>query len=193
MGHLTRVKKIAAGIGVITTLTAMTITPAFAADNDDETVVTASIIAGSRHAEVANFAFDGAAYSFTDRTIYKNDIDLTVTDESGTHEGWQVTMYATDLSNDDEQSIPADGFVVTAVDGITQTIGGSELPVAGSGVGINSLSIVNGGQVVLTAAAGTGSGAFIADVDFNLEVPGNLPIDTYTGTLTTTFGTAPGV
>jgi hypothetical protein len=156
-------------------------------------VVTASIIAGSRHAEVANFAFDGAAYSFTDRTIYKNDIDLTVTDESGTHEGWQVTMYATDLSNDTEQSIPADGFVVTAVDGITQTIGGSELPVAGSGVGINSLSIVNGGQVVLTAAAGTGSGAFTADVDFNLDVPGNLPIDTYTGTLTTTFGTAPGV
>jgi hypothetical protein len=181
MGHLTHLKKIAVGIGVVTALTAITITPAFAADNGDTSTATASVIAGDRSVNVGDVAFSSTQYQFAAHTIEALGVSMSIVDESGTDGGWQVSMASTDLASDGAATdISATGFRVTAVNNVT--------PSGPAGLVVGDLAT---GQVVLAAAASTGAGTTTSDVDFELDIPGGQDIDSYQGTLTTTIVVAP--
>lgn len=191
MGHLKHLKKLAAGAGIVTALSALTMTPALAVDNPDTSTASATVTAGDRTVTIGDVAFADVAYQFAGHTITVADVTLGVVDHSGSDAGLQVTMSSTDLTSAGAgPDLAATGFKVTAVDTITQTEGTpGEEPVAGSGVNLGNLATT--GQVVLSAVAGTGAGTHSALVDFSLALPDNTLADTYTGTLTTTIAAAP--
>ena len=182
MGHFANLKKIAAGIGVVGALTAVTVMPALATSNDDTATASASVTAGNRTVTLADVTFGPTQYQFAEHTISATGVTLDVVDESGTNLGWQVSMTSTNLlSAGTGADIPVSGFLVTNV----ATVSGTGA-VEGAGVGTGSLT-GPGGQVVYSAAAPGGAGIHAATVDFGLTIPANQPVDSYTGTLTITI------
>jgi hypothetical protein len=186
MGHYAHLKKIVAGIGIVGALTAMSISPALAIDNEGTSTASASITGGDRTVTIGDVPFGTTPYQFGGHTITAADIALSVTDDTGTDAGYQIAFSATDLTSTGPDTIPATGFKVTAVDGIVSS---GTAPVAGSNLATGNLS--GAGQVVLVAAAGSGAGTTTADVDFSLDIPDNTLADSYSTTLTTTISAAP--
>ena len=191
MGYRSHFKKLAAMAGIVTTLTAMSIAPAMAASDSDSSAASATITAGTLATTLGDVAFGDIAYQFAARTVSTPNVALSVADSTGTDAGYQVSITATDLASGGAgPDIAATAFKVAAVDNVA-IVGGE-----GSNGEMPTVPAISGnlsgtGQVVLSAAAGTGAGNYSADVDFDLAIPENTLADTYSGTLTTTVVVAP--
>jgi len=128
-------------------------------------------------------------YSRAEQSITRGSVTLTVDDARGTLEGWAIVLEATDFTytgvapgNND---IPASRATVLP-----------KSPTLLAGHGLNG--IVAGGsgpldtrRTVISAASGSGSGAFSQELEILLDIPAHSPSGTYTTLLTVSTSAAP--
>lgn len=195
MGHFTHIKKIAAGIGIFGALTAITITPALAAD----TVSVGVTSAGTLTASYADKALAGVTYSLADQTTASEDLTLTAADGTGTGAGWNVTVISSDFLYSGANAgtdIPAANFVFGTPG--TPTAVGTDSQAVSATAGEGPEAVGTGGAMnvtreVIQASAGFGQGTYEQTVGATLLVPAKSRVGTYTGTLTTTITSGPGL
>ena len=191
--RLKNYKRIIATSVIAATLAVGVAVPALAASDS----VTAQVTPGTRSASLsASPAFSSTVYGFAD--VLKTStasVTLSAADSTGAQLGWNVTMQATDFAGTGTNTavIPALGFKVASVGSITSVAGdpvsavAGQGPEAGGGVG-SGLDLA---RKVLVAGATYGDGEYTAALAFNLNIPKQTPVDTYTSTLTTTIASAP--
>lgn len=178
MGHLAHMKKLAAGLGVVGALTAMSVSPAFAAPDTEMTV---GITGTARTVDISALTFEDAALDFslasqTVTTVGTTGAPavLTVVDLSGNSGAWTVYAESTNLVSGTD-TIANSAITVTPSNLVTDD--GATVAAGGS---------LGGQQVVMSALAGAGDGTHTADLDIEIAVPGSQKAGTYTGTLTVT-------
>lgn len=195
MGHITHIKKVAAGLGLVGALTAMSISPAFA---QTSTVGVGITSAGTLSASYANATLAGVTYSLAEQVTPSANLTLTAADGTGTGAGWNVTVISSDFvytGSNGGTDIPAANFVFgtpgtpTAVGTDSQAVSAT----AGQGPEAGTGGSMGTARKVIMAGAGYGQGSYDQTVGATLTVPAKSRVGTYTGTLTTTIAAGPGV
>ena len=177
-----------------TVLTAAILAGSLAGAAQAQNTDTASvqITAGTFTASINADNFSNATYSFIDQTVTSNGLVLTITNLSGSTEGWQVTTTATNYIGTTRtgETIP---FSNTRSSG--DSILTSEAGQATTGV-TPSISLGQGGAtspiLSVTAEAGAGRGEYDLTLsELSLNIPGGTLAQTYMSTLTVNIPTAP--
>ncbi|MDQ3547535.1 MAG: hypothetical protein M3439_01840, partial [Chloroflexota bacterium] len=107
MGHFTHVKKIAAGIGVVTALTAISIMPAMA----DTTGVSQTVTGGGTLSVTISTApvFTSVAYQHAAHTTEAAMV-ISVDDSRATGAGWQTSAAISEIVTPTGVTLTADSF-----------------------------------------------------------------------------------
>lgn len=189
MGHVAHLKKIAAGIGVVGALTAVTIVPALAADTVIQTVNP-----GTRTASVADLTLTSVAYSHSNQN-QTGSMTLTADDSTGSGAGWNVTILTSAFAytgSNGGTAIPAANFSLTSAAAPTSTAGEAVDATGGPKVPTTSpVGALNTAKKVVQADATFGEGTYTQALGVSLTIPAQSRAGTYTGTLTTTISAAP--
>lgn len=153
-----------------------------------------TITGGARTVSLSDLTFPSVSYSNEDQTT-SGTLTLNVADESGTGEGWNVTLQASDLAytgalNGDD--IPAGNLEVTSANPPSwesgQELDGGNGPTVPASGAIGSLDVP---RKVLHAQPGFGMGAYSQTLNVGLKVPGASVVGTYSATLTVTINAGP--
>lgn len=163
--------------------------PAMAADT-----VIQQLSGGNRSATITNATMSGLTYSHADQTNDHN-LNLTVNDNTGTGEGWNVTVqssnfiYSGDYNGTD---INASNFEILSANTPQyisgQAIDGGNGPKAPSSNATGSLDVA---RKVLHSNPGYGQGSYSQALNVRLTVPGMSRAGTYTASLTVTISSGP--
>ncbi len=159
--------------------------------------VTLQVTGGDLTASIANATMSGVNYSHTAGSS-TGTLVVSVNDERGTAEGWNVYLTASDfVENSDSpiaQNIPNSGFSITDAQDPAWVAGQAIVtgedangPYANAG----AEGVLNVTRTVLTADAATGSGQYTQDLDVSLVVPAMTQAGTYTSTVTVSTVAAP--
>ncbi|MBI3930089.1 MAG: WxL domain-containing protein [Armatimonadetes bacterium] len=114
---------------------------------------------------------------------------FTLTDATGTGNGWNVTVQSADFDDGGGNVIPASGFTYTAQLGNIVTVAGNAPPTETGNAG--SLDV---GFQSLTAAVNEGMGSYTWQpnaAQFGLVVPAETVAGTYTAMMTVTIASGP--
>ena len=191
--HTLSIRRHAAlAVGTAGLLAASLAGPAFAADT-----VTQEIIAGGGlSASVENLILPPVGYQNADQDV-PGTMVLHMDDSRGTSAGWSVTIMASEFvySGAASNNIPAANFALTsaeqpiwiagqAVDLTDST--GPQIPIEGIVFGSLAAPLK-----VTRATAAYGNGTYMQGMVVTLTIPGQSPVGTYTGTLTTTISATP--
>lgn len=189
MTHIPRIRKIAAGAGIVAAMTAMTIVPSLAVDT-----VTQSVTGGSLTASVADLTLTSVAYSHAVQN-QTGSMTLTADDQTGTGAGWNVTIQTSDFvysGANNGTNIPAANFSLSAANAPAMTAGQAIDATGGPKVPATSpVGTLDSARKVIQANANYGQGTYTQALDVNLTIPAQSRAGTYTGTLTTTVSAAP--
>jgi len=136
-------------------------------------------------------------------------VGLEPSDNTGTGNGWDVTVVSTALANGSGQVVPSSWSLVlngsaispSATTGLTPAANGPgtyTLPSGNTATYPLAVPGVHGGSnptpaVVYSAAAGSGMGDFVLPADLWLSVPANALAGSYSATLTWAVAQGPGV
>ncbi|HEU0167790.1 MAG TPA: WxL domain-containing protein [Chloroflexota bacterium] len=174
-------KKIAVGLGGVLLLAAPA-TSALAATAN--ATGSATINSGQYSISATNFSFGTIPLTGQDQPVNAAADQVTVTDATGTGNGWNVTLSGGALT-DGTHSLP------------NYTINGGTLVsstgTAGPGATVNTPAVVTAAPVkVLSDAAGAGLGQDVYAFNYNQDVPANAYASTgYTATETLTLAATP--
>lgn len=188
-------KRFMTGLGLAAIMTVAVAAPAFAAD----TVTIGITSAGSLSASYADKPLAGVTYSLADQTTASENLTLTAADGTGTGAGWNVTVVSSDFVYSGSNSgtdIPAANFTF-GTPGTPTAVGVDSQAVsvtAGQGPeAVGTGGAMNVTREVIQAGAGYGQGTYDQTVGATLLVPAKSRVGTYTGTLTTTIASGPGL
>ncbi|MEZ4523752.1 MAG: WxL domain-containing protein [Thermomicrobiales bacterium] len=163
--------------------------PALAADT-----VIQQLSGGNRTATITDANMSGLTYSHEAQTNDHN-LTLTVSDASGTGEGWNVTVQASNFIYSgiyNGSDINASEFEITTANSPQynsgQAIDGSNGPKVPAANATGSLDVA---RKVLQANAGYGQGSYSQTLAVRLTVPPMARVGTYTSSLTVTIGAGP--
>lgn len=170
----TSVKALATGSLAVTFLF---VAPSAFADN----TATVEVTGGEVSANAQNVDLGAVKTAHTAQNV-SGGLDVTVDDGRGTGAGWVVTQQVTNFTSGD-QVIPAGNFSVATVGAASKTAGKAN---EGEVIASGTAGALSTPHTVLSAAAGSGEGAYTAAVGVNLLVPADTRVGTYTATLTTT-------
>jgi|GEM_PF-2094038 len=173
------------------------------------TAVTAALAGGPLALAVAQ---PSVAYSFGldgQDQAQAQVVGLEPSDNTGTGNGWDVTVVSTALANGSGQVVPSSWSLVlngsaispSATTGLTPAANGPgtyTLPSGNTATYPLAVPGVHGGSnptpaVVYSAAAGSGMGDFVLPADLWLSVPANALAGSYSATLTWAVAQGPGV
>ena len=191
--HTTSIRRRAAmALGTAALFAGALAGPVFATD-----VVTQEIISGGGlSASVEDLILPPVGYQNADHDV-SGTMVLHMDDSRGTSLGWSVTIQASDFvfSGAALNDIPAANFALTSAE---QPIWNAGQPVnltASTGPQIPIEGIVFGSLAaplkVTRATAAYGNGTYMQGMVVTLTIPGQSPVGTYTGTLTTTISATP--
>ncbi len=189
MTHISQIKKIAAGAGIVAAMTSIMVAPSLAVDT-----VTQSVTSGSLTSSVDDLTLTSVAYSHVVQN-QTGSMTLTTDDQTGTGAGWNVTIQTSDFVYSGSNSgtdIPAANFALSSADAPTMTAGQAIDVTGGPKVPASSpVGTLDSARKVIQANANYGQGTYTQSLDVNLTIPEQSRAGTYTGTLTTTVSTAP--
>lgn len=180
-------------LAVVTATAAMALTlvaPAAAVDTVDTTVT-----GGSRTASIADLTLPGLNYSHSDQTT-GGTMQLSVNDETGTGDGWNVTVLAGDFAYTGDNAgsaIPAANFNLDSIADPVLVSGQAIDPTGGPLADSANVGTLDSARKVIHADAGYGSGSYTQDLPVTLTVPGETLAGAYTSTLTVTNAAGPGI
>lgn len=123
-----------------------------------------------------------------EKAIITMDSQWLAIDATGTGEGWQLNIKATELENQDGYKIPAKALEITLLDESIYPVAGNSKP---SSMNISSTPLSTSSQVLALAARGEGMGSFSLTPTFSIEIPTGTPPGTYNSLLTLTILTGP--
>lgn len=185
-----RFKKAAAGMGLAAMLAVGAMAPVLAADT-----VSGDITSGSLTASIADLDLGSVSYSHTSQNM-NGTMALTVDDQTGTGDGWNVTVQAsnfiysgTNNGSDIAASNFALGTIANPVHVAGQAIDGTNGPLADNG---NDSATLDSARRVIYANAEYGSGEYTQNLPVVLTIPATSRAGTYTSTLTVTAAAGPG-
>ena len=156
---------------------------------------TVTIGAGSLSETANNVALSGVTLDGTDQTSTSafGDNSWSITDARGSGAGWNVTIASTDFDDGGSNTIDisaADSLfkIQLTADHITVTAG-SAAPTSS----VTSLTSIADSTLKILSAAddGTGMGSYAYQPNFELGVPAETYIGSYTATLTLSATTGP--
>ena len=184
-----RTPRRAMGIVLAVAATMALAMPVAAADS-----VTQAVTAGTRTASVADLTLGNVAYSHSAQT-QTGTMTLTADDSTGSNAGWNVTILSSSFAFTDGTggtAIPAANFSLTVADAPAMTAGQAIDVTAGPKVPeISPVGTLDSARKTVQADATFGNGTYTQDLDVSLDIPAQSAAGTYTGTLTTTIGSAP--
>jgi hypothetical protein len=123
-----------------------------------------------------------------EKAIITMDSQWLAIDATGTGEGWQLNIKATEFENEDGYKIPAKALEITLLDESIYSVAGNTKP---SSMNLSSTPLSTSSQVLALAARGEGMGSFSLIPIFSIEIPTGTPPGTYNSLLTLTILTAP--
>lgn len=123
-----------------------------------------------------------------EKSIIVMDTQWLAIDATGTGEGWQLNIKATEFENEDGYKIPAKALEITLLDESIYSVAGNTKP---SSMNLSSTPLSTSSQVLALAARGEGMGSFSLIPIFSIEIPTGTPPGTYNSLLTLTILTAP--
>jgi hypothetical protein len=188
MGHLAHFKKIAAGIGIVGALTAVTVMPALA----DSAGVAQEITPGTLDVTIpadVSFASDGAstAYSHTGHTVTSDMFQIAIDDSTGSKDGWNVTMAASALTAGTE-TIAATNIALASIGDTTLVAGQDATNITEPTVANTAL---DSAKIVANAPVNEGQGSYTLDTTIEINIPAYQPAGAYSGTITVDVTTGP--
>lgn len=165
MGHYMNLKKSAVGLGLGALIAVSAAVPALA------DTVTTTITGGNRTASIDAVDLGSAAYSHTDQQL-NGSMALSVDDKTGTGDGWNVTVKASDFAYTGDNAgtaIGADNLVLgTIADPVYvegQQIDAIDGPLA---FNANDGMALDTDRKVIFANAGFGSGSYTQSLPVTL-------------------------
>lgn len=123
-----------------------------------------------------------------EKAIITMDSQWLAIDATGTGEGWQLNIKATELEDQAGYMIPAKALEITLSDESIYPVAGNTKP---SSMILSSTPLSTSSQVLAVAARGEGMGSFSLIPTFSIEIPTGTPPGTYNSLLTLTILTAP--
>ena len=141
---------------------------------------------GALTASIADATFEKVDFKFDDQNN-PGALTLTVKDERGTFEGWNVTIQAGDFKGEDA-IIPASGYIATTFNAPTPKIENASIDSLATGTDGSAL---DSATMALSAPAGHGSGEYTQSIDTTLTIPGQTPAGTYVSELTVSIASGP--
>jgi hypothetical protein len=163
--------------------------PAFAGDDIVQTLNGGSLSTG-----LTNLSLAQANYAHADQNA-DGTMTLNADDKTGTGEGWNVTLVASNFVYTGDYSgtnIPAANFSLTSAATPVKTAGqvvdathGPKVP------SISPLTTLETARKVIQAEADYGQGTYTQALGVRLVIPGMSRAGTYSGTLTTSITAAP--
>jgi hypothetical protein len=182
MGHLAHLKKIVAGIGVVTALTAVTVMPALADDSLVSQTVTAD--GGQLTVDISTDpVFDAVAYSHAAHQTSAPMV-ISVDDSRGTGAGWQVSASISGINTPDGVTLDANSFEILNIAAPKLKTEDSGQDPATLATGTNGS--IGSGRVLATADVNEGQGAYTQAMDLGIDLPAGAKAGAYTATLTVT-------
>lgn len=185
-----RIKQATVGFSLAALLAAGAAVPALA-DNS----VYGDIDGGSLTSSIADLDLGAVNYAHTSQNM-NGTMALTVDDQTGTGDGWNVTVVASDFvysGANDGAAIAATNFslgtIGTPAQVAGQAVDGTDGPVADAA---NNSASLDQARRVVYANPDFGQGQYSQDLPVTLTVPGQSRAGTYTTTLTVTATSGPG-
>jgi hypothetical protein len=181
-----RIAVLALSAGLVTSMAA----PANAS------LITLDLLGGNLTANMANLDLTDVTYSHADQDRL-GTMTLTADDSSALGLGWNVTVQTSAFvysGGNGGSNIPANRFSLTSAATPVRTAGqvidvtnGPKIP------STSPVGTLDSARKVIQAGVLFGRGNYTQDLGVTLTVPGQSLAGTYTGTLTTTVATGPGV
>jgi hypothetical protein len=163
--------------------------PAFAGDDIVQTLNSGSLSTG-----LTNLSLAAATYAHADQNA-DGTMTLNADDKTGTGDGWNVTLVASDFiysGANNGTDIPAVNFSLTSAATPVSTAGQAVDGTHGPKVPATSpLLTLETARKVIQADADYGQGTYTQALGVRLVIPGMSRAGTYTGTLTTSITSAP--
>ncbi|PDV97172.1 WxL domain-containing protein [Candidatus Chloroploca asiatica] len=185
MSRFTRI--FASGLGIAAAL-ALSVAPAAHADTG--TGVSMTLTGGSLAATLAGATLEPLSYSNAAQST-TGTVGLTVDDGRGSGAGWNVTIEASALTGG--LGLGADSLSVTSASTPAATAGQAVNPTSGPLAIAPVDATLDTARRVISADAGFGQGIYTQVLGLRLDVPAYARAGTYTGTLTVTSASGPGV
>lgn len=159
-----------------------------------DNTVTQLVTGGTQSATVQDLTLAPVPYAVSDQHS-QGMLQLSVSDASGTADGWQVTLqssafvYSGSHAGDD---ISAANFAIVSAAPPTTTTGQAVDAVGGPFVpGSGATGALDVARTVLRADAGYGQGDYTQTLNVELTIPGMSVVGAYAGSFTVTIGAAP--
>ncbi len=156
---------------------------------------TVSLLAGTLSETIANVTLTTTTLNGLDQTTTSasGSNSWTAADATGSGNGWNLTIEATDFSDGGSQAIDIDAgdqaFQIQLLDGNVGVTAGNTQPTSSVGT---LTSMASGTPLkFLSAAAGDGMGTYTLAPNFSLMLPAELYAGTYTSTITVTIVSGP--
>jgi len=192
MGHITQVKKLAAALGIVTTMSVLAVSPAFAGDTAP---VSQGVTAGALTVSVTSDpSFSDVVYSHSSSRNSNANMTMQVDDSRGGDVGWNVQIVSSGLVH------TVDGTKTMGAAAVSVQSAGSPALVAGQAIDseVNGPLAGSGGALdtarkVIFANANYGNGTYDQILGLRVAVPALQKAGTYVGTLTITEVSGPGV
>jgi hypothetical protein len=159
-----------------------------------DNTVTQTITGGTQSATVRDLTLAPVPYSGSDQHG-QGTLQLSVSDASGTADGWQVTLQSSAFVYSGSHAghdIPAANFAIVSAAPPAATSGQSVDATGGPYVpNSGATGALDVARTVLRADAGYGQGDYTQALDVELTIPGMSVVGAYTGSFTVTIGAAP--
>lgn len=123
-----------------------------------------------------------------EKSIIVMDAQWLAIDATGTGEGWQLNIKATEFENEDGYKIPAKALEITLLDESIFTVAGNTKP---SSMNLSSTPLSSSSQVLALAPRGEGMGSFSLTPTFSIEIPTGSSPGPYFTHITLTILTGP--
>lgn len=123
-----------------------------------------------------------------EKSIIVMDAQWLAIDATGTGEGWQLNIKATEFENEDGYKIPAKALEITLLDESIFTVAGNTKP---SSMNLSSTPLSSSSQVLALAPRGEGMGSFSLTPTFSIEIPTGSSPGPYFTLITLTILTGP--
>lgn len=186
--RLRLIRRAAVGVATLGILTTLAVGPAFAATTGVEVGVTANPTIGIASPPNATFGEgeDTVVYSnSTIGTISGSINGIEITDERSTPTGWSATIQSGALTSGGN-TIAASNVTFTAINNLTAV--GESSDIGDLDVATVPSTGLASAVEFLSAADGTaGLGVYTLNLGFDISVPAQTQVGTYTGSLTITL------
>ena len=164
-----------------------------AAPSSDTAVVSMGVTpngSGILSATIEDLTLPGVTSSLDD-TFTTADLGLGVVDSRGQGAGWTVTISSADLTSTVDgvtSTIGASNLAVTSVTGLTRVKGQATTGITVASAGAGSL---DSARVIASATQGRGNGEYVMTLGVRLDIPAGTIAGDYSAVLTVTVASGP--